>query len=137
MAASAGQKHTDTLIHQHLEASLGEMMISRQCPVDATRLHRDKRGAIGERPFLVGTLGVERASLLKQLAADGHNFNVILISEQFQKSCKYRTVPWLTQSIADFRQYESSVVTSGATGSRCNARAQACHWSSGLSSAKK
>ena len=79
-------------------------MISRQCPVDATRLHRDKRGAIGERPFLVGTLGVERASLLKQLAADGHNFNVILISEQFQKSCKYRTVPWLTQPIADFRQ---------------------------------
>ena len=54
------------LFQQGYKAGLLEMVIAGQCLGNAVALHDHERDAIGERPFLVGTLGIEIRPILQK-----------------------------------------------------------------------
>src|SRR4051794_33292386 len=94
------------LLDERSKPCLLEMMVGGQRVFDSTLFHHDERGAIGERPFLVGPLRVEFAGLPEQVAAGRDNLHVRLAAKQFQKAGEAWAAFETAQAVPDFRQDE-------------------------------
>ncbi len=82
------------------------MMIRSQDFGDAAFMHYDKRGAVGEGPFLVWACVEEREALVKQFRGSRNDLDVLGGTQVFDRRSEDISAIAATEEVADFNEDE-------------------------------